>query len=61
MGAITTDGYIIIIYRRYNVNTAAVDSAGKTRALSVLYIAIDIKRYNAILGFLWTYKVDPNC
>jgi hypothetical protein len=61
IGAMAVDGRSILVYRRYRIETQAVDTLGVSRAAVVGFIATDIKRYNAILEFLWLFDNDPDC
>jgi hypothetical protein len=51
VGAVATDGHMITVYGRHAVDTVAIDSKGVSQSSLIPYIAINIKRYDAILGF----------
>jgi hypothetical protein len=51
-GAVAVDGYSIIVYNKHTVKTEVTDSFGEYRVSDVDFIATDIKRYDAILGWL---------
>lgn len=61
VGAIAADGHAITVYGRHDVDTVATDSNGVSRSSTIPFIATDIRRYDAILGFPWIYKTDPDC
>jgi hypothetical protein len=60
-GAVAVDGYSIVVYSKHIVKTEVTDSFSECRVSDVDFIATDIKRYDAILGWLWIYQEDPDC
>jgi hypothetical protein len=48
--AVTVDGHSIMVYSKYIVKIEVTDLFSEYRVSDVDFIAIDIKRYNAILG-----------
>jgi hypothetical protein len=50
VGAVTVDGYSIMMYNKHIVKTEITNSFSECRVSDVDFIAIDIKRYSIILG-----------
>jgi hypothetical protein len=48
--AIAMNDYLIIVYNKYIVKTEITDSFSEYRVSNIDFIAINIKRYNVILG-----------
>jgi hypothetical protein len=61
MGAMAVDGHSIAVYGRHAVEVEATDSRGESHSSTVDFIATDIKRYDAILGWPWIFEIDPDC
>jgi hypothetical protein len=51
-GAVAVDGYSIVVYSKHTVKTEVTDSFSECCVSDVDFIATDIKRYDAILGWL---------
>lgn len=61
IGAMSSDGHSIVVYGKHAVDTVVTDSQGESRSSLVDFIATDIQKYDAILGWPWIYHIDPNC
>jgi hypothetical protein len=48
--AVTADGYPIIMYNKHTIYIEITNSLNKYRISDIKFIAINIERYNAILG-----------
>ena len=60
-GAVAADGHSIVVYGQHTIRTEITDSLDECRVSDVEFIATDIKRYDAILGWPWIYQEDPDC
>jgi hypothetical protein len=49
MSAMTIDGHLITIYSKHTIKMKITNSHEKCRVLEIEFIAINIKRYDAIL------------
>ena len=61
MSAMAINNYLIAVYSQYIVNTEVINFSKELRSFKIDFIATDIKRYNAILEWLWIFKIDPDC
>ena len=60
-GAVAADGHPIVVYGQHTIRTEITDSLDECRISDIEFIATDIKRYDAILGWPWIYQEDPDC
>jgi hypothetical protein len=51
-GAVAVDGHSIVVYSKHTVKTEVTDLFSECRVSNVDFIATNIKRYDAILGWL---------
>jgi hypothetical protein len=49
MSAMAADGYLIAVYGKHTIKMEITDSLEECRVSEIEFIAIDIKRYDAIL------------
>jgi hypothetical protein len=49
--AVAVDGHSIVVYDKHTVKTEVTDSFSECRVSNVDFIATNIKRYDAILGW----------
>jgi len=57
MSAETVDGHRISIYGEHTITTSAEDARGMARSCEHTYLATDISKYDAILGYPWLERV----
>ena len=61
IGTITVNNHLITVYSQHTVNTEAINFSRKSHSFKIDFIVTDIKRYNAILKWLWIFEIDPDC
>jgi hypothetical protein len=61
ISAMAVDGHSIAIYSKHTIKTEITDSRGECRVSEIEFIAMNIKRYDAILGWPWVFQKDPDC
>ena len=60
MNAMAVNGYLIAVYSQHTVNTEIINFSRESHSFKIDFIATDIKRYDAILEWLWIFKIDPD-
>ena len=61
MSTMAVDGHLIAVYSQHTVNTEAIDFSEELHSFKIDFIVTDIKRYDAILEWLWIFEIDPDC
>ena len=61
MSTMAVNNYLIAVYSQHAVNIEAINFSRELCSFKIDFIATDIKRYNAILKWLWIFKIDPDC
>ena len=60
MDTMTVNNHLIAVYSQHAVNTEATDFSRELCSFKIDFIATDIKRYDAILKWLWIFEIDPD-
>ena len=61
MNTMTVDNHLITVYSQHTVNTEVINFSKELCSFKIDFIVTDIKRYDAILKWLWIFKIDPDC
>ena len=61
MDVMAVNNHLITVYSQYAVNTEAINFSRELHSFKIDFIATDIKRYDAILKWLWIFKIDSDC
>jgi hypothetical protein len=54
------DGHSIAIYGKHTIKMKITNSLRECRVSEIEFIAMNIKRYDAILGWPWVFQEDPD-
>ena len=54
------DGHQVRVYGRHALETHATDARHATRAFQLEYIAADVIKYDALLGYPWLSQCEPD-
>ena len=61
MNTMAVNNHLITVYSQHAVNTEAINFSKELCSFKIDFIATNIKRYDAILEWLWIFEIDPDC
>jgi hypothetical protein len=61
MSVMAADGHSIAMYNKHIIKMKITNSHEECRVSEIEFIATNIKRYDAILGWPWVFQKDPDC
>ena len=60
MSTMAVNDHLITVYSQHAVNTEVTDFSRELCSFKIDFIATDIKRYDAILKWLWIFEIDSD-
>ena len=61
MSAMAINNHLITVYSQHAVNIEVINFSKELHSFKIDFIVTDIKRYDAILKWLWIFEIDPDC